>query len=473
MVNVNRVLSKDWFNQKPVNRNFQYGIKSHRFKPWDKSIREHPEDFGMRYSLANGTAEIVPNSQRKKLSHKGKTMLNEKMKEIEAFNSSLACTAFKRKDAKTRKERRARCFICKERGHVLWKCHNKKNKNRGETSKALAGKRPKYPERVHVKTDYMVEGSDEQNLDKIWYVGNAYKNHMSPTKSSFKRLMGNFKSQRFKPWEKPIRNRLENYKMRYALKNWNAEIVPKSNQKRQLSNEGKNMLKEKLQKHLTPQACAQYSREKVQKESQGKKKGKYPEVVHVKTDYTVEGSDEQTWNKIWYVGSVYKNHMSPTKSLFKRLKNSFKVLDKKEDERKFIFSDGVGEATVETKDGTLVIPNVYYTPEITINVLSIEQLENQGYVMTYDRNRCGIRYMFDNEEGMIDAQQDSVMTCEDLTSMVESHNKFLEEYFESIDPTVECSLIKGMEDLKMEKEDVQDYIDDEYLSMNGTLYAMK
>nr|GEY49788.1 bulb-type lectin domain-containing protein [Tanacetum cinerariifolium] len=57
--------------------------------------------------------------------------------------------------------------------------------------------------------------------------------------------------------------------------------------------------------------------------------------------------------------------------------------------------------------------------------------------------------------------------------MVESHNKFLEEYFESIETTVECSLIKGMEDLKMEKEDVQDYIDDEYLSMNGTLYPMK
>ncbi|GKE11179.1 ARID DNA-binding domain-containing protein [Tanacetum coccineum] len=30
-----------------------------------------------------------------------------------------------------------------------------------------------------------------------------------------------------------------------------------------------------------------------------------------------------------------------------------------------------------------------------------------------------------------------------------------------------------MEDLKIEKEDVHDYIDDEYLSMNGTLYAMK
>nr|GEW52808.1 bulb-type lectin domain-containing protein [Tanacetum cinerariifolium] len=115
--------------------------------------------------------------------------------------------------------------------------------------------------------------------------------------------------------------------------------------------------------------------------------------------------------------------------------NSFKVLDKEEDERKFIFSYGVREAIVETKDGALVIPNVYYTPKITMNVLSIEQLENQGYIMTYDRNRYGIRYMFDNEEGMVDAQQDSVMTCEDSTSMVESHNKFLEEYFESIDPT--------------------------------------
>nr|GEU76764.1 ARID DNA-binding domain-containing protein [Tanacetum cinerariifolium] len=198
-------------------------------------------------------------------------MLKENLKEIEAFNASSVCAAFKRKSAKTvtRKEKRARCFICKERGHVLWKCPNKKNKNRGETSK------PSFDEKL-----------------------------------------------------------------------------------------------------------------------------KYPEVVHVKTDYMVEGSDEQNWNKIWYVGSVYKNHMSPTKSLFKRLKNSFKVLDKEEDERKFIFSYGVGEAIVETKDGAL-------------------------------------------------------------------------EYFESIDPTVKCSLIKGMEDLKMEKEDVQDYIDDEYLSMNGTLYAMK
>ncbi|GJY30135.1 hypothetical protein Tco_0413630 [Tanacetum coccineum] len=275
-------------------------------------------------------------SQRKKLSHEGKTTLKENLKEIEAFNSSSVCAAFKRKNARTatRKKKRARCFICKERGHVLWKCHNKKNKNRGETWKPSFDKRLNYPERVHVKTDYMVEGSDKQN-----------------------------------------------------------------------------------------------------------------------------------WDKIWYVGSAYKNHMSPTKSLFKRLKDNFKMLDIEEDERKFIFSYGVGEASVETKDGALVIPNVYYTPEITMNVLNVEQLENQGYVVTYERNKCGIRYMFDEGKGMIDAQGDNVMVYENSASMIESHNKFLDEYFESIDPKDECSLIKGMEDLKMEKEDVHDYIDDEYLSI--------
>ncbi|GJR16905.1 hypothetical protein Tco_0965432 [Tanacetum coccineum] len=57
--------------------------------------------------------------------------------------------------------------------------------------------------------------------------------------------------------------------------------------------------------------------------------------------------------------------------------------------------------------------------------------------------------------------------------MIAKHNQFLDEYFQSIDAGEECSLIKGIEELKMDKEKDQDYIDDDYLSMNGTLYAMK
>ncbi|GJT08932.1 ARID DNA-binding domain-containing protein [Tanacetum coccineum] len=165
--------------------------------------------------------------------------------------------------------------------------------------------------------------------------------------------------------------------------------------------------------------------------------------------------------------------MSPTKSLFKRLKDNFRMLDIEEDERKFIFSYGVGEASVETKDGTLVIPNVYYMPEITLNVLSMDQMENQGYVVSYERNKCGLRYMFDDEERTVDAQGDSEMIYENSESMIAKHNQFLDEYFQSINAGEECSLIKGIEELKMDKEKDQDYIDDDYLSMNGTLYAMK
>nr|GEW52610.1 ARID DNA-binding domain-containing protein [Tanacetum cinerariifolium] len=287
----------------------------------------------MRYSLKNGTAEIVPKSnQERKLSDKGKNMLKEKLKEIEEFNTSNMCAAFKKLNTSnaTRKEKRARCFICKKRGHVLW------------TSKANIGVELKYPEIVHVKTDYMVEGSDEGN-----------------------------------------------------------------------------------------------------------------------------------WNRIWYVGSAYKNHMSPVKSLFKRLKYGFKMLDVEEDERKFIFSYGVREATVETKEGTMVIPNVFYTPEITMNVLSMERLENQDYMVTRKHNRCIVRYMFDEKKDTVDMEEETGMDCGKSSRMIEEHNKYLEEYFDSIDPKEKCSLIKGMEDLKIEKKDFYDYVDDQYLSMNGTLYAMK
>ncbi|GJY08768.1 ARID DNA-binding domain-containing protein [Tanacetum coccineum] len=279
MVNYKHVLERDWRLGKPVNASFLQWHQSRRFKPWEKQVRLNPDDFEMRYSLTNGTAEIVPKSNQKRmLSDKGKNMLKEKLEEIEAFNTSSMCAAFKRLNTKnvTRKEKRARCFICKQRGHVLWKCPDKKSKHKGET-KAVVDKELKYPEIVHVKTDYMVEGSAKGN-----------------------------------------------------------------------------------------------------------------------------------WIKIWSV------------------------------------------ATVETRN---------------------------GYMVTHNHNRCAMRNMFDKEKGAVDMEEETELDYGKSSSMVERHNKFLEDYFESIDPKIdqkeERSLIKGMEDLKIEKKDYYDYVDDQYLSMNGTLYAMK
>nr|GEY14040.1 GRF zinc finger protein [Tanacetum cinerariifolium] len=57
--------------------------------------------------------------------------------------------------------------------------------------------------------------------------------------------------------------------------------------------------------------------------------------------------------------------------------------------------------------------------------------------------------------------------------MIAKHNKYLEEYFDSIDPKDACPLIKGLEELKWDRNMVQDYLDDDYISVNGTLYAIK
>ncbi|GJS99438.1 ARID DNA-binding domain-containing protein [Tanacetum coccineum] len=341
MVSYNHIIRKNLRLQRAANSQRLQWHQSRWFDTWKKKPTYHQwNNHEMRYSLSNGTAEVVPRSCcNRRLSHETRAMLKAKIKENEAYNTSGVCATLKQ----TRKDKRARCFACKERGHVVWNCPHKRNKMKGK----IEASQPRYTEEL-----------------------------------------------------------------------------------------------------------------------------KYPEVVHVTTDFMVNGSGEKDWNRIWYISKEYKNHMTPVKSNFKRMKGEFKMLEKEERQRKFIFSYGVGEAFVETENGTKVISNVFYTPEITLNVLSLEQLENQGYVVTVEGNKCVIKYMFDEDRGMLDANEDRDMV-EDSTAMVKSHNEYLDDYFKSIDPTEECSLIKGMEDLKMKEEDTHDYVDDRYLSMNGTLYHFK
>ncbi|GJS36312.1 hypothetical protein Tco_0534694 [Tanacetum coccineum] len=163
--------------------------------------------------------------------------------------------------------------------------------------------------------------------------------------------------------------------------------------------------------------------------------------------------------------------MSPMKHLFKRMIHRFKVEGTEEKEKKFLISYGVGEAFVETNEGRITVSNVLFTPEITLNILSIDQLEEQGYMVSYVDNKCRIKYMFDEMPEAVELE--TTIEGEDEDSIIKSHNSFLDGYFRSLDLNEECSLIKGMEDLKMNKEDDHDYVDNEYLSLNGTLYIMK
>ncbi|GKF29610.1 ARID DNA-binding domain-containing protein, partial [Tanacetum coccineum] len=235
-----------------------------------------------------------------------KEMLRQKLNEIEAYNASKGRAAVNKKgegSANTTKEKRARCYICRKRGHVFWKCPNKKNRT-------------------------IVEVPAKDNNSK-----------------------------------KPTVMRTE----------------------------------EKL---------------------------KYPERVHVKTDYMIE-------------------------------------------------------AMVETSEKKIIIPCVLYTLEITLNVLSLDQLMAQRFVVTYGHNKCQISYMFEEDKEGCDGETDCATSKEgngcdvETESMIAKHNKYLEEYFDSIDSKDACPLIKGLEDLNWDTNEVQDYLDEDYISMNGTLYAIK
>nr|GFB91845.1 ARID DNA-binding domain-containing protein [Tanacetum cinerariifolium] len=170
--------------------------------------------------------------------------------------------------------------------------------------------------------------------------------------------------------------------------------------------------------------------------------------------------------------------MSPTKSLFKRLKSSFKV-EGTQHERKTIFSHGAGEAMVETSEKKIVIPCVLYTSVVTLNVLSLDQLMAQGFVVTYGHNKCQVSYMFGEDKEGCDGETDCATPeegkgCDVKTeSMIAKHNKYLEEYFDSINPKDACPLIKGLEELKWDRNIVQGYLDEDYISVNETLYAIK
>ncbi|GKE42799.1 ARID DNA-binding domain-containing protein [Tanacetum coccineum] len=77
------------------------------------------------------------------------------------------------------------------------------------------------------------------------------------------------------------------------------------------------------------------------------------------------------------------------------------------------------------KDGNngYLIPGVHYAPEITLNILSINLLKQQGFEIIFEGNRCTLEYMFKNQHGQ----------NLDVDKMRQRHNDYLDDYFESLD----------------------------------------
>ncbi|GKA84099.1 ARID DNA-binding domain-containing protein [Tanacetum coccineum] len=147
----------------------------------------------------------------------------------------------------------------------------------------------------------------------------------------------------------------------------------------------------------------------------------YPETIHFSTISMIKDTDLTTWDEIWYVSDKLDRHVCYKLDFFCNIKENFTVTNL-ENQRKFLFSYGMGEILIEQGRNKLIIPSVCYTPEVTLNILSQELLEKQGFTICYEGNRCSIVPMFKDKK--------VVHFDEDRMRMM--HNKYIQDYFESI-----------------------------------------
>nr|GEZ30391.1 ARID DNA-binding domain-containing protein [Tanacetum cinerariifolium] len=158
---------------------------------------------------------------------------------------------------------------------------------------------------------------------------------------------------------------------------------------------------------------------------------KYPESIHFSTTCIIKGTDHANWDDIWYISNQTDKHLCYKLDSFCNIKERFSV-NKLENQMKFLFTYGIGEVLIKDDGQGYLVPGVYYAPKVTLNILSVDLLEKQGYEIKYEGNRCSLVYMFNNKESQ-KFDEDRMRTM---------HNQYLKEYFESLDEGKEEDLIR-------------------------------
>nr|GEY02297.1 ARID DNA-binding domain-containing protein [Tanacetum cinerariifolium] len=146
---------------------------------------------------------------------------------------------------------------------------------------------------------------------------------------------------------------------------------------------------------------------------------KYPESIHFSTTCMIKGTDHVNWDDIWYISNNIDKHLCYKLDSFCNIKEDFSV-KKLKNQKKFLFTYGIGEVLIEDGGQGYLVPGA--APEVTMNILSMDLLEKQGFEIKYDSNRCTLVYMFNNKETQ-NFDEDRMRTIQ---------NKYLEDYFESL-----------------------------------------
>nr|GEZ29377.1 ARID DNA-binding domain-containing protein [Tanacetum cinerariifolium] len=114
------------------------------------------------------------------------------------------------------------------------------------------------------------------------------------------------------------------------------------------------------------------------KPTQPKVSIKYPEFNHFKTRGILKGTDQSTWDDLWYLSSTTDKHLCNNLNFLRKIKENF-LVEKLEDQMKFLFTYGLGEVVIKNDNQGYLIPGVHYAPEVTLNILSIDLLHKQGF----------------------------------------------------------------------------------------------
>ncbi|GJT11430.1 ARID DNA-binding domain-containing protein [Tanacetum coccineum] len=134
------------------------------------------------------------------------------------------------------------------------------------------------------------------------------------------------------------------------------------------------------------------------KEEQSKVSLKYPESIHFKTDGILKGTDHGTWDDFWYLSNTSDKHLCSNLNAFCNIKENFLVKEL-EEQKKFLFTYGMGEVIIKNDCQAYLIPGVYFAPEITLNILSINLLKQQGFEVLFEEERYRLEYMFKESTG--------------------------------------------------------------------------
>ena len=94
-------------------------------------------------------------------------------------------------------------------------------------------------------------------------------------------------------------------------------------------------------------------------------------------------------NDVWYLDSGCSNHMSGNREIFSKLDDSYRS-NITLGNNNTVDVAAKGAMDVQTKEGMKSVQDIYYTPKLKYNLLSVGQLCEKNYRVVFENMQCTI-----------------------------------------------------------------------------------